>query len=416
MKGHQRYFPVRNEDGDLEAAFVTLANRRPAQDQVVREGNERVLRARLNDAEFFWNEDSSRPLEELVPRLADVVFLGDLGNNLQRTDRLCELAGRIAGQVPGANPAHVQRAAYLCKADLLTGLVGEFPDLQGVVGREIALANGEPAVVAEAIAEHYQPAGADDDLPETLEGAVLSIADRIDVIVGCFALGMLPTGSQDPYALRRNALGILLILEKKDLDLRLGTLIDAAREVLADQGTESDAETAEQVREFFRDRLYHAAIERGYRHDFVRAVLEAGYDDVPDFWARLAALAECAGENWWTELVELVDRTYRIQRDAGTLRSVRDDLLEEPAEKALAHSLEQERERLETMFARGEYVSAADAFCSTFSTDVHDFFEEVFVNVDDEDVRMNRKSLLGHIYRLFAAHFADLYQIETADA
>lgn len=415
MKGHQRYFPVYNADGDLEAGFVTLANRRPAQDMLVRQGNERVLRARLNDAEFFWNEDSLRRLEDLVPRLADVVFLGGLGDNLRRTDRLCELSGRIAEMVAGVHPGHVQRAAYLCKADLLTGLVGEFPDLQGVVGREIALANGEPAIVAEAIAEHYLPAGADTVVPETAEGAVLALADKIDVIVGCFALGLLPTGSQDPYALRRNALGILLIIERKGLELHLGRLIDASREVLFADGAACDDEAVKKVREFFRDRLYNAALERGYRHDFVRAVLASGYDDVNDFWGRLAALAECAEENWWGSLVELVDRTYRIQRDIEVLREIRNDLLGEPAEIALAGAFNDARDKIETLCARGRYVEAADAYTTAFATLVHDFFEEVFVNVEDDDMRMNRKSLLGHVYRLFADRFADLYFIETAE-
>ena len=417
MKGHQRYFPVTDAHGRLVPRFAAVSDRTEKEDELVRRGNERVLLARLDDAQFFWEHDRRRSLDELVPRLADVVFLGGLGNNLQRTERLVELGARIAGALgPQVSVEHVKRAAYLCKADLLTGLVTEFPSLQGVVGRELARAAGEAIPVAEAIAEHYLPAGADGALPATLEGCALAVADKLDVIVGCFSLGLLPSGSQDPYALRRNALGVLLILEEKGLGLRLGELVDMAREVAAAHGIQCDAEAAAKVLEFFRDRLYHAAIERGYRHDFVRAVLAAGFDDVKDFWTRLGALAECAGRIWWPALVELVDRTYRIQRDAERIVAVRAELLQEPLEKELAAAIKHHHDAIADLFERGEYTEAAERYSSAFAQLVHDFFEQVFVNVEDEAVRLNRKSLCAVIYRLFADRFADLYLIERAEA
>jgi glycyl-tRNA synthetase beta chain len=417
MMEHQRYFPVRDAGGNLQPEFITVSNRSAEQDDQVRAGNERVLIARLEDARFFWEHDSGKPLDELVEMLADVVFLADIGNNLQRTERLVELSCAIAAKLAGAADAgHVKRAARLCKADLLTGLVGEFPSLQGVVGREIALAQGEPAAVAHAIAEHYLPAGAEDALPQTPEGSVLALADKVDVITGCFAVGLLPSGSQDPYALRRNALGVLLIIERNGFDLSLSELVDMARGICADHGVECDAEAAAKVAEFFRDRLYHAAIDRGFRHDFVRAVLAAGCDDVRGFWARLDALAECGRHDWWPALVELVDRTYRIQRDAGEIGPVNADLLTDAEEKDLAEALEAHCDEVVGMFEAGEYVAAAEAYCAVFAERVHEFFEEVFVNVDDEAVRLNRKSLCGWVYRLFAERFADLYLIETAEA
>ncbi|KPK59633.1 MAG: hypothetical protein AMK73_08520 [Planctomycetes bacterium SM23_32] len=309
----------------------------------------------------------------------------------------------------------VRRAARLCKADLLTGLVGEFPSLQGVVGRELARAAGEPEPVAAAIAEHYLPAGAEDALPATLEGSVLALADKLDVIVGCFSLGLLPSGSQDPYALRRNALGVLLIIEGRGLALRLSELLEAAREVARARGIECSDQAAAGIREFFRDRLYHAAIERGFRHDFVRAVLAVGCDDVRDFWARLGALGECAEQAWWPALVELVDRTYRIQRDVERVEPVRKELLREPLEKELAAALRASGSEIAAMFRDGDYVAAAQRYCSVFARLVHDFFEEVFVNVEDAALRVNRKSLCGAVYHLFARPFADLYLIETAE-
>jgi len=415
MVEHQRYFPVRDAGGRLMPRFITVSNRTARQDELVRRGNERVLLARLDDAKFFWDQDRRRGLEALVPRLAGVVFLGGLGNNLQRTERLVELAGRIA-EAAGFHGSigHIQRAARLCKADLLTGLVTEFPILQGVVGRELARVTGEAAPVAEAIAEHYLPAGADDALPATPEGTILALADKLDAIVGCFSLGLLPSGSQDPYALRRNALGILLIIEGKALDLRLGDLIQMAREVARRHGIQCDDEAAAKIKEFFRDRLYHAAMDKGFRHDFVRAVLSAGCDDMVDFWARLSALADCAGRIWWPSLVELVDRTYRIQRDADRIEPVREDILQEPLELELAAALRQHHDAIADAFQRGDYVEGAELYCSVFAQLVHDFFEQVFVNVEDQAVRLNRKSLCAHIYRLFAGRFADLYVIETA--
>mgnify|MGYP006280561787 FL=1 len=415
MKEHQRYFPVRDENGALAARFVTVSNRTEEQSDLVREGNERVLRARLEDARFYWERDSRRELDDLVPQLEDVVFLAGLGDNLQRTERLEELSARIGADIPDCSEERVRRAAHLCKADLLTGLVGEFPGLQGVVGRELALHHGEPSEVAVAIAEHYLPAGADSELPETPEGVALALADRLDVILGCFSLGLLPKGSQDPYALRRNALGILLIIEERGLDLHLGDLLEEGREVAAGQTIECDDETLAQIREFFRDRLYHAALERGYRHDYVRAVLAAGFDDVRDFWARLAALEECSGREWWSALVELVDRTYRIQRDVEELPPVDESLLTEPLEVQLGAALVEHRGEIEELFEDGDYVGAAERYTSALGELVHDFFEEVFVNVDDEAVRRNRKALCGHVYRLFADRFADLYLIETAE-
>jgi len=416
MKGHQRYFPVRDADGQLTARFVTVSNRTAAHDDLVRAGNERVLRARLQDARFFWDEDRRRPLEELVPRLADVVFLGGLGDNLQRTDRLVALAGQIAERIgDGVDAEHARRAARLCKADLLTGLVGEFASLQGVIGREVALATGQPAPVALAIAEHYRPAGADDALPDSLEGCALALADRLDVITGCFALGLLPSGSQDPYALRRSALGILLIIERKGLDLDLMELVGMARDALVAQGVSCEDDAVAKIGDFFRDRLYNTAIDRGFRHDFVRAVLARGFDNVKDFWARLAALADCAGEVWWKDLVTLVDRTYRIQRDVEQILPVRDDLLTEPSEKQLAAVLDENQDAVSQQFDSGEYISAAELYCYTFGPPVADFFDNVFVNTDDETVRLNRKSLLGWVYQLFAHNFADLYLIEDVD-
>ena len=417
MTGHQYDFPVWGADGRLLPRFVAVSDRTDEHDDLVREGNERVLRARLEDAKFFWEHDSRQPLDALVPRLEGVVFLGGLGNNLQRAERLAELGGRIAERIgEGVSVEHVRRAARLCKADLLSDLVGEFPGLQGVVGREIARLHGEPDAVADAIAEHYLPAGADDRLPETPEGCALALADKLDVIVGCFALGLQPSGSQDPYALRRNALGVLRILEEKALPLRLDDLTEMAIQCCPADGIESRSDLRTQLVLFFVERLAKAALSRGFRHDFVTAVDLSNWRYVQDFWSRLEALADCSRRPWWPELVELVDRTHRIHRDVEGLPPVRDDLLQEPLEKELAAALAEQRERIVGLFRRSDYVAAAEAYCSAFARLVHDFFEEVFVNVEDQAVRANRKALCREVCTLFVDNFANLYRIQTADA
>lgn len=418
MKDHQRYFPVFDAQGNILPRFVTVSDRTGRQAQTVRRGNERVLSARLEDAAFYWREDVRAPLGARVPELKTMVFLGGLGSNFERTHRLVALGRKLASGagLSGTEVAHVERAAFLCKVDLLTGLVGEFPSLQGVLGGELARRAGEPQAVADAIAEHYKPCGADDSLPTSTEGAVLSIADRLDVIVGCFALGLVPSGSQDPYALRRNAQAILTIAERRELRLGLRQLIEFAADGLADAQVQCGPEAVERILEFFRERLYYAAIERGYRHDFVRACLAVDFNDVPGFWLRLKALKECTSKEWWPELVELVDRTYRIQRDAEDLAPAREDLLAEQPEIDLFKALSENRDALSEAFQEKRFVEAAQRYCGLFAKKVHIFFEEVFVNVEDEDVRRNRKALCAEIYRLFADRFADLYLLEDTEA
>jgi len=417
MKGHQYDFPVWGADGRLLPRFVAVSDRTDGHDNLVREGNERVLRARLADARFFWEHGSRRPLDELVPRLEGVVFLGGLGSNLERTERLVALSGRIAEQISDAvNAEHVRRAARLCKADLLTGLVGEFPDLQGVVGGEIARAHGEPDAVAAAIAEHYRPAGAEDALPETPEGSVLALADKLDVIVGCFAIGLLPSGSQDPYALRRNALGILRILEQGAFAVRYHELFSMAIHTYSEHGIETSEAAFTRLVPFIHERLCQLARERGFRHDFVAAADASDWRYVDDFWRRLDALVECSKRPLWPELVELVDRTHRINQDGQFAKTVRDDLLAEPLEKQLAAALKEHGEGIAARFGKGDYVGAAEAYCAAFAGLVHEFFEEVFVNVEDQDVRANRKALCRRVCTLFTNNLGNLYWIQDTEA
>jgi glycyl-tRNA synthetase beta chain len=416
MKGHQYDFPVWGPDGRLQPRFVAVSDRTAGHDDLVRAGNERVLRARLDDARFFWEHDSRRPLEDLVPGLEGVVFLGGLGTNLQRTERLVALAGRIAERLgDGELAEHARRAAHLCKADLLTGLVGEFPSLQGVVGGEIARVHGEPGAVASAIAEHYRPAGPDDALPATPAGCVLALADKLDVIVGCFAIGLLPSGSQDPYALRRNALGILRILEQGIIRTPHYVLLSMARENYEQHGVKTSEDSFDALGGFMFERIRQMALDRGFRHDFVSAVFDSEWRRVDDFLRRLGALVQCAERPWWPDLVELVDRTYRIEPGSQRPEQVHGGLLSEPLEQQLAAALAEHRGAIEGRFAAGDYVGAAEAYCAAFARLVHDFFDKVFVNVDDQAVRANRKALCRHVCTLFTSNLANLYHIQSAD-
>lgn len=421
---HQRCFPVRDAQGALLPRFVAVTNRSPEQADTVRKGNQRVLAARLADGRFFWEEDRRHGLAPRVEGLEGVVYLGGLGNNLQRTGRLKELAGRIGRMMgmEGGELDQLQRAAHLCKADLLTGLVGEFPSLQGEVGRQLALAEGEPRAVADAIAEHYRPAGAGDAVPRSPISAALALADKLDVMAGCFALGLLPSGSQDPYALRRSALGVLLILAENSIALDLGDLVATASSVLEAQAPWGPKRQAgvpvDQIMDFFRDRLYHAALDRGFDHTLVRAALATGFSDspcadalegnVPGFWKRLEALTQCASRESWSRLTELVERTFRIQKDLTSAPGVREDLLKEKEELELARALVEARPKIEELFDQQCYIEAAELYTARLADPVHVFFDQVFVNVDDAELRASRKGLCAQVYHLFADRFADL--------
>ncbi len=434
MTKHQRYFPMRDGGNKLVNKFAITSNRTAEQAETVREGNERVLRARLADARFFWDEDRKSTLAERVGALKDVVYLGGLGNNFQRTERLKALAVAIAHtmDMPPGTVAHVQEAASLCKADLLTGLVGEFPSLQGQVGRELALHEGIHTTVADGIGEHYLPASSNGKLPRTDAGLVLSLADKIDTLTCCSAMGHTPDGSQDPFAMRRNAIGVLKILEKHRTELKLDDLLNSASEILVKQskelgrhdGVEPDIR---QTLTFFRDRLYHDAVNRGYAHDLVKSVLSVGFDNpasdhrldynVSQFWSRLQALNNCAGEDWWPGLVEVVDRTYRIQSDlssGGSGLNALKNTLREPQEVKLAELLEGKSKEILDRIEEGEYGQASRLYFELFSEPVHEFFDQVFVNVEDDALRRARKELCRHIYLLFAGYIADLYLIESA--
>ena len=413
MKNHQRYFPVHDAEGGLVARFLLASNRPAEADDAVRTGNERVLVARLFDARFFWQEDRQHALVDSLAGLEQLMFQEQLGSYREKTDRLARLAETLAAQMnldEGIQGA-VGRAALLAKADLTTEMVTEFPELQGVVGREYARADGEPEAACLAVGEQYLPRRGEDPVPRTDAGAALALADRLDTLAGCFAVGLVPTGSADPYALRRAALGVLRILTEKELPLSLRQVLTQALAPFTEKADRPTDQVLSDLLSFFCDRLTNLLLEQGHDLELVRAVLASGYEDVTDVVQRLEALEGLAQGPGWRDLVKAVERTHNITRDyTGTLR-VDEDLLQEAEERQLWHLYQDGSETITNLIAERNYAEAAETFTRTFAGPLHVFFDKVFVNVEEEALRSNRLALIKNINLLISERFADLSQV-----
>lgn len=414
MIHHQSYFPVRDCDENLLAKFLVVTNRGPEQAETTRAGNEHVLRARLADAKFFWEQDRKRPLADRVPELSQISFLRGLGTYAEKAERLVRLAGSVAEKLglEGEQKAHAERAARLCKADLLTQTVGEFANLQGVAGALLAAADGEAPEVAGAIRQHYQPRHAGDDLPASEVAIAVSLAEKIDNIAGCFVLGLTPTGSQDPYALRRQTHGLIRMVEHSGKHFSVADVFAEAQGLMPTR-PDDPHEARAQMLGFLRDRLFTLWLDRGHPHDLINAALAAGFDDLVDFTARLALLNELAALPEWPDLVTVVERTYNIGKKAGAEGPPSEDLLAESEERKLWQVFADNREEIGARIERREYREAALLYAHVFGEPVHRFFEKVFVNVEDEALRNNRLRLLRAINELFSTRIADLSEIVT---
>jgi len=408
MRKHQRYFPVQDAAGNLLPHFVVISNMKAKDPEVIRRGNERVLRARLNDAEFFYREDRKRPLADRVPDLAQVVFQERLGTLQDKTVRLQRLAPWIAERLaPGAREV-AARAALLAKADLTTAMVKEFTELQGVMGREYARLSGEPPAVCQAIEEQYWPRAAGDRLPETPGGAALALADRLDAIVGCFGVGLVPTGSEDPYGLRRAAQGVVQILLRRDARLSLD---EAVRQAQAAYGAAAGADAGgarREVLDFLRARTQALLLERGLPPEVVEAVLSAGSDDVGDARRRAEALALMRREADFAELCVAFRRVVGII-PKGFDRPVEVQRLVEGAERALHAQAAELRDEVGRLTAAREFLGALRRIAALKPV-VDMFFEEVLVIGPDEALTQNRFALLKTVADLFTG-IADFTKI-----
>lgn len=419
MRTHQRYFALSGADGALAARFLVAANTVPADGgAVIVRGNERVLRARLSDAKFFWDQDRRQRLEERVPALADIVFHARLGSLADKVSRLETLAAELARAVPGADPDRVRAAARLAKADLVTGMVGEFPELQGVMGRYYALAQGEPEEVADAVAAHYRPLGPGDACPTAPASVSVALADKLDTLVGFFAIGERPTGSKDPFALRRAALGVIRLVVENGLRLRLLDVFAAAHALHRADGLAPGDEVAGQLLDFFADRLKVVLRDRGVRHDLVDAVFAlGGEDDLVRLLARVDALREFLATEDGANLLTACRRASNIVRieEKKDGLSYQDEapeasLLEQPEEKALFAALGEAERAAVPLLAREDF-SGCMAAMARLRQPVDAFFDRVTVNTDRADLRANRLRLLGQI-RATLDQVADFSRIE----
>lgn len=400
MKDHQRYFPLVDEDGKLLPMFLTVRNGSDHSIEVVQAGNERVLRARLDDAKFFFNEDRKKPLIDRQDGLTKIVFQEGLGNLADKTERLLKL-GRVFGEECGLHEdvtVVLERATELAKTDLTTGMVTEFTELQGVMGKEYALLDGESPEVAEAIFEQYLPRFAGDVLPQTEAGKVLSIIDKVDNIVATFSRGLIPTGSQDPYALRRQTIGILNILLGSEWNISLRPIFKASMELLNVPAEKQD-ELLGQVEEFFTLRLKNIFLDREVPHHVIDLLLSNNELSVADAEGLVnALLANRIDEN--VELVQAYTRMYNLVKDVE-YTGVNSDLLKEYAEKALFEAATKASEASSAAWEAGDY-DAVVAVPATLVPAINKFFEDVMVMDKDEAIKANRLQLVRLAYSVMA--------------
>ena len=400
MKDHQRYFPLVDQEGKLLPMFLTVRNGSDHSIEVVQAGNERVLRARLDDAKFFFNEDRKKPLIDRQDGLTKIVFQEGLGNLADKTERLLKL-GRVFGEECGLHEdaaVVLERATELAKTDLTTGMVTEFTELQGVMGKEYALLDGESEEVAEAIFEQYLPRFAGDVLPQTEAGKVLSIIDKVDNIVATFSRGLIPTGSQDPYALRRQTIGILNILLGSEWNISLRPIFKASMELL-NVPTEKQDELLGQVEEFFTLRLKNIFLDREVPHHVIDLLLSNNELSVADAEGLVnALLANRIDEN--VELVQAYTRMYNLVKDVE-YTGVNSDLLKEDAEKALFESASKASEASLAAWEANDYAAVV-AVPATLVPAINKFFEDVMVMDKDEAIKANRLQLVRLAYSVMA--------------
>jgi glycyl-tRNA synthetase beta chain len=408
MKANQKYFPLLDATGKLTNKFLVVSNISPGDASAVIGGNERVVRPRLADAKFFFDQDRKKTLASRVEGLGKVVYHNKLGTQGERTQRVRAIAEGIAKRL-NADVAAVQRAAELAKTDLVTDMVGEFPELQGTMGRYYALNDGLGAEVADAIEDHYKPRFAGDELPRSSVGLIVALADKLETLVGMFGIGNLPTGDKDPFALRRHALGVIRMLVEKDLPLGLAELVEGLRPVFGDKIQDASGALVE----FIYDRLAGSLREQGYSAQEVDAVLALKPQRLGDVAKRLAAVRAFAALPEAPALAAANKRVGNILKKAeGTVEAaVKPELLREAAEKSLAEALKTVAPKAEAAFAAGDYAASLQALAA-LKAPVDAFFDGVMVNAEDPALRVNRLGLLATLHQAMN-RVADLSKLAT---
>jgi len=410
MMSHQKYFPVVDQQDRLLPYFITINNTLARDPAVVTRGNEKVIRARLSDAQFFFEEDQKISLENRVEGLKQVVFHTLLGTSHEKVMRFRKLAAYIADRLDPSLKNRVDRAALLAKTDLDTQMVGEFSELQGIMGREYALLAGEDQTVAKAIYEHYLPLTAGGDLPQTHEGAIVSIADKMDSIVGFFGVNVVPTGTADPYALRRQALGIINIILEKQYPLMLDDLVARSLLILEEKLKRPVEETRKDVLEFFRGRLENQLISQGHPHDVVSAVLAAGFSDLVQVMKKMTAMETFKTHPAYEPLAIAFKRAGNILKDFRNGR-IEPSLFSVEEEIQLHSTFLETRDKVVDALAQDDYPSALLELAA-LRQPIDRFFGSVMVMVEEENIRFNRLSLLEAIFSIFR-RIADFSKIVT---
>lgn len=399
MREHQKYFAIADTEGGLRPHFIAVNNTETKDAKLAADGHQRVLRARLEDALFFFKEDQQRTLADRVADLSGVIFQAKLGTLKDKTSRITELAGFLAAQLAPEQQQLCQRAAHLSKADLLTAMVTEFTSLQGVIGRHYATINNEEPVVAEAIVEHYKPVRAGSELPASTVGAIVGLADRIDTIAGCFGIGQIPSGSADPFGLRRQALGLLHIIEKMGFVVSLAAMTDKAIDLYGDRLTVDRQTTRTNVVDFIKGRFSNDLTGRGLSGAAVEAATSVHFDDPVDSRARIDALLAISGQESFSLLAGSFKRVKNIIKENRDTE-VREELLTETAEKELQATLSAVRQATTPLLAAKSYGEAMNEILK-MKEPVDRFFDDVMVMAEDENLRRNRLALLTAIAELF---------------
>jgi glycyl-tRNA synthetase beta chain len=423
MREHQKYFAVVDEKNRLLPCFISVNNTKARDMALVARGHERVIRARLADAQFFYRGDLEVTNDHRVEQLEGVLFQAQLGTMHAKTERVTHIAGYLADAV-GADPnnatdlkRHVNRAAHLCKADLVSHVVGEFPKLQGVMGRVYATIAGEPAEVAAAIEEHYRPVYSGAPLPETTTGAILGIADKIDSICGCFSVGLVPTGASDPYALRRQGIGIVQIMLEKGFSFSLSALIEKTLGLFGQKSSSELAALTAMVFGFIKNRMSHLLAEQGFSKDVIAAVVDISGDTIPDVWNRVRALESLKAQPDFEPLAVAFKRVGNIIKKSGpsdqarVRQKVDAALFEHESEGILYAAFQEAEKKAAAAVDQGRFDQALREIAALRGS-VDAFFDGVMVMADNKRLRENRLALLGCIAGLFEK-FADFSKIST---
>jgi len=408
MKYHQKYFSLKNKHGDLLPYFITISNVQPGPGGEILRGNERVLRARLQDARFFFDEDRKKRLEDFVELLKDVTFQKSLGTSYEKVNRIVALTEFLATEVCPEQIKQASRAAWLCKADLVTQMVYEFPELQGIIGGYYADLSGEDPDVGLAIKEQNRPAFSGDSPPSSPVGSIVSIADKLDTILGCIGVGLLPSGSEDPYGLRRHSLGIIQTIISQNWQVSLDELIQKGISLLKDKTKLTSDEIHMHTQVLFSQRYKTILIGEEYPYDAIDAVLSANIDSLVDVRQKVVALSDLKKQPYFEPLAITFRRVVSILNEESD-GDIQTSLLSEPAEKKLYDEYRRVKEPVENHLSKKQFPQALEKIVEIKET-VDEFFEHIMVMTKEDELRKNRLRLLKHISLLFS-NIADFSKI-----